>query len=162
MIKTIKELLKDDKQVQERILLKFKNDKELEKYINFKAGKYLKNINGAIKDDVVLGWAIHFYIESKETIDKEMRPAPRVIKKLTPEEQIIKDKKDKERRDKESKKRKDEIKARTKKMKELNIELLELKKTDPFRIHEIDDSKLVIISREPKKNNESQIGLFEL
>lgn len=103
MIKTIKKLLKDDKQVQKRMLLKDKNDKDLEKYINFKANKYLNNINGAIKDDVVIGWAIHFYIESKETIDKEMKPAPRIIKKLTPEEQIIKDENDKKRRNLEEK-----------------------------------------------------------
>ena len=163
MIKMIKELLKNDQTVQERMLLEEKTDKDLIKYINFKAKEHLNSVNGGIEDNIVSGWAIHYYIESKETIDKEMKIVKSIPKKeLTPEEQKIKDKKEKELQD-------SKVKLANKKSKDRKIKLIQLEKekeelnvSDPFKIHTIDFKNLVIVSTVPKKENKDQMGLFDI
>lgn len=56
-----------------------KEDKYLNQYITFRARKHLEGHSGMVEDDEVVSWAKHFYMESKETIDKEMevKPAPK-------------------------------------------------------------------------------------
>lgn len=166
MIDRIKELLKNEDIDETRFLLEDKNDKELKKYITFKAGKHLNNKTGGIDDKIVIGWAIHFYIEDKAVIDKEMKPVKvdRSIpkKELTPEELEIQKQKRKEQKALETKKRKAKELALSEKKEKLKKQLNKLRKEDPFRVHELDEKNLVIKSHEPKKNNEDQMGLFDL
>ncbi|MDG0887886.1 Dam family site-specific DNA-(adenine-N6)-methyltransferase [Paracholeplasma manati] len=41
-------------------------------YIFFQAKKELRGTNGALPDDVIYGWAIHYFIETNEVINEEM------------------------------------------------------------------------------------------
>lgn len=68
LVKQIKELLAND-----QLDLDSARDNQLNDYIVAKAKKELKGKNGAISDDIVLSWARHFYLESKEDIDKEIK-----------------------------------------------------------------------------------------
>ena len=159
MIKMIKELLKDDKLVQERMKDKEKNDKDLIKYINDQAKKHLKSKNGGIEDEIVVGWAKHYYIEKNSNIyffKKE------VIIKVSKEEQIIKDTKAKELAIEQTKLAKKNAKDRKIKLAQLEKEKAKLDITDPFRIHTIEFKTLKIISTVPKKENDDQMGLFDL
>lgn len=71
MIEKIKNAIKDDDQVSKGMQDKEKTDDLLKTYILAKAREYLHNENGAIEDEVVYGWAKHFYIEPLEEIKKE-------------------------------------------------------------------------------------------
>lgn len=66
MIDKIKELLEKDK------FIKFdneeKSDEQLKDYIMWKAKKYLDGKPGAIEEDVVVGWAKHYYLEPNDEI----------------------------------------------------------------------------------------------
>lgn len=58
---------------------KDKSIKECYRYVTFLARKEMEKVAKGygsimIDDPVVYGWAHHYYIESKETIDKEMKP----------------------------------------------------------------------------------------
>jgi hypothetical protein len=76
MIKRIKSMLGDDPEVLKNMDHIDKNDKALNDYIIYRAKKKLDGNNGYVSDDMVIGWAKHFYLESKETIDKEMERSP--------------------------------------------------------------------------------------
>lgn len=68
-----------------------KKPEDLEDYIMFKAKKKLDGKAGAIKDEVVFGWALHFYHEPENVIDKEMG-----ISKKSKEEKVEEEKSKKE------------------------------------------------------------------
>lgn len=70
MLEDLKELIKDEKIIEENP--HGKTDEELQFYIVQRAKKKLNNQNGYVSDDEVKSWAIHFYQESKETIEKEV------------------------------------------------------------------------------------------
>ena len=53
-----------------------KEDTHLNQYITFRARKHLEGHSGMVDDDEVVSWAKHFYMESKEDIDKEMEVKP--------------------------------------------------------------------------------------
>ena len=149
----IKTLL--ERELDTEILDKFdsegKDDKALDKYITFKAKKELNSKSGALPDEVVLGWARHFYLESKETIDKEMKVEK---PKATPAEP----KKTKEELEAE-RKAKEQRKAAA------EAELVRLNKEDPFRVHTMDPNTFEITSEKPKNKvvkDENQMGLFDL
>ena len=163
MIKMIKELLKDDKLVQERMKDKEKNDKDLIKYINDQAKNHLKSRNGGIKDEIVVGWAKHYYIEKNSDIEFFKKP---VVIKLSKEEQKKKDaeshKKHLEIAKTNELKRKEKEKKLAIKLKELRKELKQKQINDPFRIYTLDEEKLIINVKEPKKESKNQLGLFDL
>jgi hypothetical protein len=48
-------------------------DKNLKIFIIAKAKKELNGVNGYLSDETVLGWARHFYSESQEEIDRELK-----------------------------------------------------------------------------------------
>jgi hypothetical protein len=68
LVETIKTMLSND-----QLDLDSKRDSQLNDYIVAKAKKELDGKNGAIDDKTVLSWARHFYLESKEDIDKEIK-----------------------------------------------------------------------------------------
>jgi hypothetical protein len=68
LVETIKTMLSDA-----QLDLEPKRDQQLDDYIIAKAKKELKGKNGAIDDQTVLSWARHFYLESQEDIDKEIK-----------------------------------------------------------------------------------------
>jgi len=93
MVEKIKQHLQDDKQVLANMGNEDKSDDKLKQYIIANAKQYLDNVNGGIEDEVVFGWARHFYIESEEVISKEMKDyyikptkATKPTKKTTTEE----------------------------------------------------------------------------
>ena len=163
MIKMIKELLKDDKLVQERMKDKEKNDKDLIKYINDQAKKHLKSKNGGIEDEIVVGWAKHYYIEKNSDIEFFKKP---VVIKLSKEEQKKKDeeshKKHLELAKTNELKRKEKEKKLAAKIKKLKKELEVKQANDPFCTYTLDEKSLKIIRHEPKKTDKNQMGLFDL
>ena len=163
MIKTIKKLLNDDKLVQERMKDKEKNDKDLIKYINYQAKKHLKSKNGGIEDEIVIGWAKHYYIEKNSDIEFFKKP---VVIKLSKEEQKKKDEESHKKHLEIAKaneiKRKEKEKKLAIKIKKLNKEMKIKQENDPFCTYTLDETNLKIIRHEPKKNNKQQVGLFEL
>ena len=70
MLEDLKELIKDEQIVQENPHAK--TDEELHFYIIQRAKKKLNNKHGYINPKIVKSWAIHFYQEPKETIEKEV------------------------------------------------------------------------------------------
>lgn len=58
---------------------KDKNIKECFQYVTAQAKKKATGNCAMIEDAVVYGWAHHYYIEPKETIDKELHPAPKKV-----------------------------------------------------------------------------------
>ncbi len=58
-----------------------KTDEQLEKYVMFRAKKELNGKNGAVADEVVFGWARHFYEEPIEMINEEMNVKPESLAK---------------------------------------------------------------------------------
>lgn len=85
-IKRLKEMVTKSENIELN-----KSDELLVEYITKKAQEYLNNTNGAVEDKVVVGWAIHFYNESEETINKEMNRVakPKSVKKT--EEKPVKE-----------------------------------------------------------------------
>lgn len=80
--KSTQEIIKDhllklaesDQQLNESLSKIDSNQKsfdEMFKYIIQKANIELEGKNGAISDQVVFGWAIHYFTESKETLELE-------------------------------------------------------------------------------------------
>lgn len=57
----------------------------LNEYINKKAQKELNSTNGYLADDVVFGWAVHFYTEPIETIEEELKELGASMPKATAE-----------------------------------------------------------------------------
>lgn len=47
-------------------------DKELQTYIMWRGKKELLGVSGYVDDEIVIGWARHFYLESQESINEEM------------------------------------------------------------------------------------------
>ena len=62
---------------------KDKNIKECFEYVTAQAKKKATGNCAMIEDAVVYGWAHHYYIEPKETIDKELHPAPKKVDTAT-------------------------------------------------------------------------------
>lgn len=64
-------------------------------YVVFKARKQAVGNCAMIEDSVVYSWAHHYYIESKETIDEEMKPKatakPKAEKKPAPKKEVEKE-----------------------------------------------------------------------
>lgn len=90
MIEKIKNAIQDDDQVLKGMEDKEKTDDLLKTYIMSKAREHLDNENGAIEDEIVYGWAKHFYIEPLEEIqkeNKELQPKPKPQKKEQPKPQ---------------------------------------------------------------------------
>jgi len=79
MIEKIKELLSSDLELN----IDSERDEKLIQYINYKAEIHLNRKNGGIEDSIVIGWARHFYLETQENIDKE-------IKLVVEEKEVIK------------------------------------------------------------------------
>lgn len=85
-----------DEQLQESL----KNpDKSFEKcwaYIMEKAKTHLKNQSGHVMPSIIFGWAIHYFIESNEIIEKEVgkiKDAKVPTNKATSETKHVQDKK---------------------------------------------------------------------
>lgn len=127
-----------------------KDDKKLEAYLTFKAKKELNSKSGGLPDDMVVGWARHFYLESDEVISKEMKPDTPVsppTKVKTPEELQA------------------EREAKEKRKANADAELKRLNEEQPFMVHKIDPITYEIKSEKPvnKVNkDENQLGLFDL
>lgn len=63
-----------DEQIAHGLTSPEKNIKECYRYITAQARKQAVNGSAMIRDEVVFGWAVHYYTESKETIDAELKP----------------------------------------------------------------------------------------
>lgn len=72
-----------------------KNIHDCFKYVTAKARKQAVGNCAMIEDSVVFSWAHHYYIESKETIDEEMKPKatakPKAEKKPAPKKEVKKE-----------------------------------------------------------------------
>lgn len=57
-----------------------KTDDQLKRYVMFRAKKELEGKPGAVEDEVVYGWARHFYEEPLEVLKEEIdvKPEPGV------------------------------------------------------------------------------------
>lgn len=97
LVKGIKELLSN-----EDLTIDSKRDKGLNDYIVTKAHKELNGKHGGLSDDIVLSWARHFYLESQETIDKEIKSLGGVKKGTTSTPTSSKPKPQKVEKDKEN------------------------------------------------------------
>lgn len=85
MIEKIKNHIIKDEQVKKGMENEEKTDELLERYIVSKAREYLDSVNGGIEDEIVYGWAKHFYIEPLEELEKEMEDLRYVPVKQTQE-----------------------------------------------------------------------------
>ena len=59
----------------------------LENYIMFRARKVLDGKAGAVEDEVVYGWARHYYEEPQSVIDEEMKPIK--VEKPKPQNNLV-------------------------------------------------------------------------
>lgn len=76
VIKHLQELAISDDQLANGMISEDKTYKELTTYLNFKANnpEYKEGSMAQVDDDVVYGWAVHYFVETKENIDIEMKP----------------------------------------------------------------------------------------
>lgn len=71
VIDLILEQIKNDEQLLKAVADTKKNIDSCWDYITEKARKHLSNQSGYISEDVILGWAIHYFIEKDEIIKSE-------------------------------------------------------------------------------------------
>ena len=90
LIKLLLTKLSGDIQLQNGMLNEDKSVSQLNGYINQEARKYLEGKNGYIQADTVVGWAIHYFTESNETlglnIEREVQP---VVNKPEKDEPVV-------------------------------------------------------------------------
>lgn len=73
---------------------------KLKDYIMFRAKKHLDGKDGAVEDEVVYGWARHYYEEPQSVIDEEIKPPKTEPKKIEPNKLVEQYKKDKSKAEK--------------------------------------------------------------
>lgn len=76
VIKHLQELAVSDDQLANGMISEDKGYKELTTYLHFRANnpEYKQGSMAQVDDDVVYGWAVHYFVETKENIDVEMKP----------------------------------------------------------------------------------------
>lgn len=93
-IEFLNEQIKTDEQLRAAIDKEEKTIEKLWRYIETKAKKVLNNKNGGIEKSEVYGWAIHYFIESEETINEELglnkQKSTRVQTKTTKQKEQVK------------------------------------------------------------------------
>lgn len=76
------EQIKTDDQLRTSIEKEEKTVDKLENYIMTKAREMLKNKEGGIEKEVIYSWAIHYFIETEETINEELGQNQSPVKEI--------------------------------------------------------------------------------